>query len=364
MKQKGFLVLETGECFEGRWHTGDLNGPLAKIDGRAGEVVFNTSHSGYEEIATDPSYFSQILVMTAPMQGNYGVDRKSWESRQMWIDGFVCLEMQDSARDRSWQNQLLAAGIPILSELDTRRIVLRLRDLGTPWGALVSAQSEDEARLLSVKLIQQKKQLETDWVYLVSRPKPEFYKGQKENGPRVAILDFGCKENTLRELQAACSEVAIFPSRTSARSVHDWNPDGIMLTNGPGDPSLVIQSTETVRELLGWKPIFGICMGHQILSLALGAKTYKLKFGHRGGNHPVRDHLLDEIYMTSQNHGYVVDDKSLPSHTRVTHWNLNDQTVEGIECVEKKCFSVQYHPESHPGPREGRKLFDFFLNRL
>jgi carbamoyl-phosphate synthase small subunit len=353
--EKGFLVLETGECFEGVWHGGHP---------RAGEVVFNTSHSGYEEISTDASYFSQILVLTAPMQGNYGVDAAAWESNQMWIDGFVALEVQSSARDRSWVAQLSAAGIPVLAELDTRRIVLRLRDLGTPWGALVKARDEKEAVALARVLITDKKLIDTDWVNLVTRKELEVRKGLAENGPRVAVLDYGCKENTLRELQNACSEVAIFPSRSSAAQVQHWNPDGIMLTNGPGDPASVKGSVETVRELLGWKPIFGICMGNQILSLALGAKTYKLKFGHRGGNHPVRDDLLGEIYMTSQNHGYVVDEKSLPADARVSHWNLNDNTVEGIECKSKKCFSVQYHPESHPGPREARRLFDYFIDGL
>jgi len=352
---KGFLVLESGEVYQGVWRGGQA---------RAGEVVFNTSHSGYEEIATDPSYFSQIMVMTAPMQGNYGVDRAVWESRQMWIDGFVSLEMQSSARDSSWCAQLAAAGIPILSDLDTRRIVLRLRDLGTPWGALVCADDDQSARGIAGTLIDQKKRVEPDWVHLVSRREVELRVGRVSGGPRVAILDLGCKESTIRELQARCSDVAVFPSRTPERVIRDWNPSGIMLSNGPGDPEVVKDATETVKALLGWKPIFGICMGNQILARALGAKTYKLKFGHRGGNHPVRDQLLNEIYVTSQNHGYAVEAKSLPSDVKITHVNLNDNTVEGIECAAKKCFSVQYHPESHPGPHEALKLFDFFVSRL
>ncbi|MEK7355661.1 MAG: carbamoyl phosphate synthase small subunit, partial [Bdellovibrionota bacterium] len=295
---KGYLVLESGEIYEGLWHGGKP---------RAGEVVFNTSHSGYEEIATDPSYFSQIMVMTAPMQGNYGVDASFWESRKMWIDGFVSLEMQKSSRDSTWRDQLLGQEIPILSDLDTRRIVLRLRDMGTPWGALVPAANEAEAQKLARELIATKKKADPDWVNEVTVKNVEIRKGAKANGPRVAMLDYGVKENTLRELQAQCSEVGIFPSRTPDRVIRDWNPNGLMLSNGPGDPADVKQATETVRELLGWKPIFGICMGNQILSMALGAKTYKLPFGHRGGNHPVRDLLLNEIYVTSQNHGYCVD---------------------------------------------------------
>lgn len=353
--QKGFLVLESGESYEGLWRGGTP---------RAGEVVFNTSHSGYEEIATDPSYYSQIMVMTAPMQGNYGVERSVWESNRMWIDGFVSTEMQNTMRDSAWSDQLAANGIPVLTDLDTRRIVMRLRSHGTPWGALVHAQSAIEAAQMARVLIDEKKKKDIDWVYSVTRREVEIRKGLKAGGPRIAILDYGVKENTLRELQAGTSEVAVFPSRSSEKMIRDWNPSGLMLSNGPGNPADVKDAVETVRSLLGFKPMFGICMGTQIMALALGGKTYKLPFGHRGGNHPVKDHLLNEIYVTSQNHGYCVDASSLPSTTRVTHENLNDGTVEGIACESKKCFSVQYHPESHPGPHEARKLFDFFLNGL
>lgn len=353
--KKGFLVLESGETYEGTWHGGEP---------RAGEVVFNTSHAGYEEIATDPSYYMQIMVMTAPMQGNYGISRGAWESRRMWIEGFVSLEVQESARDTSWKSQLLEAGIPILTELDTRQIVMRLRDLGTPWGALVAADDAPSARARAMSLIEKRKRGDKDWVFQVTRKEAEFHKGAMAQGPRVAVLDFGCKENTVRELVARSREVAVFPSRTDAKVIRDWAPDGILLSNGPGDPADVQVATETVKSLLGWKPIFGICMGNQILALALGARTYKLKFGHRGGNHPVRDLLLNEIYMTSQNHGYAIDKNSLPEGVRVTHVNLNDDTVEGIECAAKKCFSVQYHPESRPGPHEASRLFDHFLKEL
>ena len=354
----GFLVLEGGEIFEGDW-VGHR-----ELAGRAGEVVFNTSHAGYEEIATDPSYFSQIVVMTAPMQGNYGVDRAAWESRHMWIEGFVSLDLQRSERDSSWGRQLLAAGIPVLTGLDTRAITLRLRNLGTVWGALVFAPDEVQAREMARGLIEKKRLESADWAYSVSRREREVRKGHLSTGPRVAILDFGCKENTLRELDRQCSEIAVFPSRTSERVIRDWNPNGLLLSNGPGDPAEVLEAAKTVQALLGSLPIMGICMGHQILATALGAKTYKLKFGHRGANHPVKDHLLDEIYVTSQNHGYAVDEKTLPTNVLASHINLNDQTNEGLECQAKRCFSVQYHPESHPGPREARRLFEYFLTGL
>lgn len=183
-------------------------------------------------------------------------------------------------------------------------------------------------------------------------------------GPRIAVLDFGCKENILRELSSLCKELVIFPSRASAEDILSVNPDGLMLTNGPGDPADVQEAPKTVKSLIGRLPIFGICMGHQILGLALGAKTYRLKFGHRGSNHPVQDKILKRIYMTSQNHGYAVENSDLPKDIKVTHVNLNDQSVAGFYSEERNCLGIQYHPESHPGPHDARELFSFFADKM
>lgn len=352
---RGFLVLEDGEVFSGHWHGGEP---------RAGEVVFNTSHSGYEEIATDPSYFSQIVVMTAPMQGNYSVDPNCWESRRYWIEGFISTELQNSAGNRGWQENLKRFSIPALSEVDTRRLVFRLREGGTPWGALVHSQSEDRARALAAPLIMEKKRTERDWVYLTSRKEKEVRPGAWPLGPRAAVLDLGSKENILRELNQRVSEIGIFNSRASANEILSFQPGFLMLTNGPGDPTDVQGTTDTVRALIGKLPIFGICMGHQILALALGAKTFKLKFGHRGSNHPIRDHILNKIYVTSQNHGYAVVEESLPQDVLVSHRNLNDKTVAGIYSEKLKLLGIQYHPEACPGPHEARELFSFFCERM
>ncbi|MBX3040047.1 MAG: glutamine-hydrolyzing carbamoyl-phosphate synthase small subunit [Bdellovibrionaceae bacterium] len=352
---KAWLVLETGETFEGTWNGGE---------DRAGEVVFNTSHSGYEEIATDPSYLGQIVCMTAPMMGNYGVDKGVWESRKIWIEGFICLQLQKTTRDQSWMTRLTEAGIPILSDVDTRNLVIRLRSGGTPLGALVRAETSEQAQQKSRNLIEAKRGLDKDWVHIASRKETEDRSGKNMVGPRIAVLDFGSKENILRELESRSSALRIFPSRASAEQVMSWKPDGVMLTNGPGDPADVKVAVETVRDLLGNIPIFGICMGHQILALALGAKTYKMKFGHRGSNHPIRDDLLGMIYVTSQNHGYAVDAKTLPTDVKVTHVNLNDQTVAGICSETRRCLGIQYHPEACPGPHEAQKLFQFFMEKM
>ena len=357
--KKTFLVLEDGECFEGV-----ALSEQSAFPEKAGEVVFNTAHSGYEEIATDPSYFSQIIVMTAPMQGNYGVDRKVWESNQMWIQGFVCVQVQNTVRENSWVKQLIENNIPILTEVDTRRLVIKLRSSGTPWGAITTGANQEEARKKAAVLIEKQRGMESDWVYLCSRKKIEDLAGQNPKGPRVAVLDFGAKENILRELLLRCSQVRIFPSRTDAKVIADWKPDSLMLSNGPGDPAAVQVAPDTINSFLGKIPIFGICMGHQVLSLALGAKTYKMKFGHRGANHPIRDKLLNEIYMSSQNHGYAVEDKSLPADIIITHTNLNDQTVAGFYSEKFNCLGIQYHPESHPGPHEAGKLFDYFVTTM
>ncbi len=352
---KAFLVLETGEIYSGKWNCGS---------DRAGEIVFNTSHSGYEEIATDPSYFSQIVVMTAPMQGNYGADKSVWESDRIWIEGFISLQIQDSARDQAWVQRLSEHSIPLVTEIDTRELVLRLRSGGTPWGALVCAQDEVQAQKKAAGLIAEKKKLDKDWVHLVSRKQKETRRGDFLGGPRVAILDFGSKENILRELQRYCSELTIYPSRTQPADLLSGDPDFVMLTNGPGDPADVLVAPDTVRAVIGQKPIFGICMGHQVLSLALGAKTYKLKFGHRGANHPIKDELLGQIYVTSQNHGYAVDPKTLPKDARVTQVNLNDGTVAGFYNESQKYLGIQYHPEACPGPHEATSLFKFFVEKV
>jgi carbamoyl-phosphate synthase small subunit len=353
---KGFLVLESGEVFPGLWSQD------AAVE-RAGEVVFNTSHSGYEEMATDPSYYGQILVLTAPQQGNYGEDDKCWESRRLWIEGFVCVELQNSWRDKSWRQKLESNRIPILTDVDTRRLTLKLRDKGTPWGALVTAATPDAALEKARPLIAARKKEDKDWVHTVSRRQEETVKGDNPRGPKIATLDLGCKENSLRELKKRASEIRIFPSRATAAQIRAYNPDGIFLSNGPGDPADVQQAPETVRELIGWRFIFGICMGHQILGRALGGETYRLKFGHRGSNHPIKDKLLNKIYMSSQNHGYAVKQESLPSTVQVTHTNLNDHTVAGIYDPSRKVMSVQFHPESHPGPHEAAELFDFFIRQ-
>lgn len=352
--KKGFLVLESGETFQGEW----ISGP-----DKAGEVVFNTSHSGFEEMATDPSYFSQILVCTASQQGNYGADKEVWESGKIHIQGFIALEIQNSARENSWIKTLEQNQVPIVHKIDTRKLTMTLRK-GTQWGALVQANTKEEALERSQGLINKAKNLDADWPYLVSRKQKEIKKGQKKNGIKIALIDYGVKENILRETLAQVEEVCIFPSRATAKEILDYKPHGVILSNGPGDPALVEKSVETIKALLGQKPIFGICMGHQLLAIALGGKTYKLKFGHRGANHPIKDNIAQKIYMTSQNHGYAVDSKSLSMDIDVTHVNLYDNTVAGIRSKKWNALSVQFHPENSPGPRDARYLFEHFVELL
>jgi len=349
-----FLVLETGQFFSGR-HLGGGE--------RAGEVVFNTAHSGYEEVATDPSYFSQIIVMTAPHQGNYSESHACWESDNIWIEGLVCLKMQNSSRDSSWKDKLIRHSVPVIDEIDTRLLTLTLRNHGSIYGAIVESDSEDAALKRAQVLIQKSKSKEKDWPYLISSSKSIAHKGKVFEGPRVAVLDFGCKNNILRELCKRCSEVKVFPSRTLPEDIEAWKPDGILLSNGPGDPAHVQVAVETVRSLMGRYFMFGICMGCQILALALGGQTRKLKFGHRGVNHPVKDALHDQIYITSQNHGYVIVEGSLPSDVKVTHINLNDKTIQGFFSETKKVLAAQFHPENHPGPEDSVFLFDRFIQQ-
>ncbi len=358
---KGYLVLDSGELFEGEIINGKIGGP--SID-RAGEVVFNTSNTGYEEIATDPSYYSQIIVMTAPQQGNYGISKNVWESGRIHIEGFVALDVQNTARENSWVEQLKRHSIPILTGLDTRALAMRLRQGGTPWGAIVAAENPEKALARANEVILAKRGVDLDWVFAVSCKESSLLAGQAAAGPRVAILDLGTKQNIVRLAQAYSKEVKVFNSRASVADINLFKPQALILTNGPGDPADVKVAVETVRSFIGKLPIFGICMGHQILCLALGAKTYKLKFGHRGSNHPIRDLVLDEIYVSSQNHGYAVDPKTLSSDIKITHTNLNDQSVAGIFSKEKSVLGIQYHPEACPGPHEAQGLFRHFFDEM
>ena len=348
----GFLVLETGEVFSGR-HLGGGE--------KAGEVVFNTSHSGYEEAASDPSYFSQIIVMTAPMQGNYGEDSQCWESKRLWINGFVCLKMQLSDRDDSWQRKLKNHHVPVLDQVDTRSLVLSLRTGGSVYGAIVGSEDLQQAKKRAKELIRRCMEKEKDWPYLISSQKAYSEKGEAPEGPKVAVLDFGCKRNILRSLKRRCSEVRVFPPRTSADEISSWKPGGVLLSNGPGNPAHVQIADKTVKNLMGKYFIFGICMGCQILARALGGRTRKLKFGHRGVNHPVRDVLNNRVYMTSQNHGYVAAEGSLPDDVQISHINLNDQTIQGFFSEKRRILAVQFHPENHPGPEDSEFLFDQFI---
>ena len=352
---KTYLVLEDGTLFEGKWKCGKDS---------VGEVIFNTAHGGYEEIATDPSYYGQIIVMSASQQGNYGVDSSFWESRQLWIRGFIALDIQESENDSHWLELLKKFSIPAMDGLDTRSLILLLRERGTQVGAMVEEKNREQARKKAINLIDKFKREERDWTFKVTCRQTRSVRGQNRKGPRVAVLDFGCKENTLRELAKKSSEIMVFPSRASVEQILEWNPDGVLLSNGPGDPRDVKIGVQTISQLLGKKPLFGICMGHQLLALALGGKIYKLKFGHHGVNHPVKELKNQKIYITSQNHGYAVEDQSLPPEVEITHINLNDQTVSGIRSPAHNCFSVQFHPESHPGPRDGREVFDQFFEQM
>lgn len=352
---KGCLVLENGNVFSGCFLGGKP---------QAGELVFNTAHSGYEEMATDPSYYSQILISTAPMQGNYGVSHQFWESSKIWIRGFICLEIQNSKRDQAWLQKLKDYNVPILDEVDTRLLVLTLREQGVLWGAIVSDTKNSKKEALD--LIEQTKKSQTqDWTRQVGVKKVQKFQGQKKETLKVALVDFGYKKNILRELLSRCAEVSIFPADSSfLEQIKKYSPDGILLSNGPGDPRDVLEGTKLVKSLLGWRFMFGICMGHQILAQALGAKNYKLKFGHRGSNHPIHDLLSDQIFMSAQNHGYAVDKNSLPKGVEASHINLNDQSLAGLFSKKYKILGVQFHPENHPGPQEASSLFDLFIQNI
>ena len=344
---------------------GGLEGSLTR---GYGEAVFNTSLTGYQEILTDPSYFKQIICMTAPHIGNTGLNSQDNESSKIWCAGLVIHD--ESTLVSNWRaessllSRLALERVPFLVEADTRAITRYLRTRGVARALLLPASEAHKASALFRELPAFEG---VDFISQVSTRAPYRF-DSNSNSPRafkVSVLDFGVKTNLLRMLSNAGCECEVFPSTTGVQELLKSNPDGVFLSNGPGDPSAAVVAIQTVKNLIAKKiPVFGVCMGHQVLALASGAKTYKLKFGHRGGNHPVKDFEADQVQVSSHNHGYAVDEASLPREVEVTHKSLNDQTIEGIRLKHSPAFSVQYHPEACPGPHDSYILFERFIDLM
>jgi carbamoyl-phosphate synthase small subunit len=357
--EPAFVLLE-----DGSWFAGTTARP---IDPAFGEVVFTTNLTGYQETFTDPSYLGQIVVMTAPMIGNYGVNEEDSESAHPQISGVVVRELsRHSSNWRSTQglgDWLAEAGVPVLEGIDTRRLTRHLRERGAMRG--VVAQGREPTRELTARLLASPSMEGLD---LASRA-GGGHRHTAGAGPHVVAYDFGMKRNIVRMLVQAGCRVTVVPSSTSAAAVRELNPEGLFLSNGPGDPAAVGYALETIRELSGTGlPTFGICLGHQLVALAYGGATAKLPYGHRGGNHPVRDIRNDQVLITTQNHGFAVvgDANGVPGAPalEVTHLNLNDGTIEGIRHRELPLFAVQYHPEAAPGPHDALPHFAEFMASL
>lgn len=354
--EKARLILEDGSAF-----TGTAFGNGTEI---GGEVVFNTSMTGYQEILTDPSYCGQIVTMTYPLIGNYGINAEDFESKRPFARGMIVREV--CRKPSNWRSAgdldafMKEYGLMGLEGIDTRALTKKLRSHGTMKGIITLSDEPMDVLVQRVKSLPDLSG--QDFVHQVSEREKTILPG---NGPRVVLIDFGAKGNIARSLHALGCEVYVVPCDTQVTEIEGLNPSGIMLSNGPGDPKDVPYAIETIRALVGRYPIFGICLGHQLLALALGGDTYKLKFGHRGGNHPVQDLSTGRVYITSQNHGFAVDENSLnPEEVIVSHKNVNDGTVEGIRHRHLPIFSVQYHPEAAPGPMDSEYLFADLLTAI
>lgn len=352
MKKK--LILESGEIFHG---TG-----FGAAQETAGEVVFNTGMTGYQELISDPSYCGQIVCMTYPLIGNYGINRDDYESIEPAIKGLIVKELCDLPSnfrtqitlDELFKKKKLSG----ISGIDTRRLTRILRNAGVVKGKIVDAETDDNEVIAELK----NTQFPTDQVAAVSTKTSYANPGR---GFKVVLVDFGSKLGIIRELSRRNCDITVVSQDVTAEDILLMNPDGVMLSNGPGDPEDNPQALEMIRGILGKVPIFGICLGHQLIGLACGAKTFKLKFGHRGGNHPVLDLVQNKVAITSQNHGYAVDQSSLADTDLVeTHIALNDRTNEGLKHKIHPCFSVQYHPEASPGPEDANYLFDDFISLM
>jgi len=365
---EGVLVLSNGATFRGR-----LKGAQRPA---SGEVIFNTALTGYQEILTDPSYNGQIVTMTYPQIGNYGVNREDVESRKPFAAGMIVKELSPVTSNwranESLDSYLKRHGITVLEGIDTRALVTRLRDHGALPGVIAPAEGAD-IPALTRQAAALPSMAGLNLAQVVSVKQPYVWAGDAGSDtaaaavkPRfhVVAYDFGIKHNILRMLHARGARVEVVPYNFPAQEVLALKPDGVFLSNGPGDPEPVTEAIRAVQQLLGKVPIFGICLGHQILGIALGGRTYKLKFGHHGANHPVKELDSAQIEITSQNHGFAVDEQSLPKTVRVTHRSLNDGTVEGIESLQYPAYSVQYHPEASPGPHDSSYLFERFVKLM
>ncbi len=352
---KAYLILEDGHVF-----TGTSIGSKKEV---ISEIVFNTSMTGYLEVLTDPSYAGQAVCMTYPLIGNYGICYEDAESLRPWPDGYIVRELSRTAsnfrKEDSIQNFLKRFDIPGIAGIDTRALTRILREKGTMNGMITTDENYD----LDSIIPRLKEYTTGKVVEKVTCSEKTVLKG---NGKRVALLDLGAKNNIARSLQERGCQVTIYPSNTTAEEILGDQPDGIMLSNGPGDPKECTQVIEEIRKLYESDvPIFAICLGHQLMALATGADTHKMKYGHRGGNHPVKDLETGRVYISSQNHGYVVDTDTLDPNVAVPAFvNVNDQTNEGLKYTGKNIFTVQFHPEACPGPQDSGYLFDRFIKMM
>lgn len=350
---KSVLVLEDGTYFPGE--------AFGQRGETAGEVVFNTSMTGYQEISTDPSYNGQIVTMTYPLIGNYGFNQQDAESYKTHVQGFIVKELCDAPNN--WRNTIHPEEyfknnrIVGIKGIDTRALTQHIRHFGSMFGIISTECGNVDILLEKLKGI---KSVERDLVMEVTAKAPIHRKGP---GKRVVLMDFGVKYNIIRSLEKRNCDIHILPASSSYEDIMGLHPDGILLSNGPGDPRDLPGVVATVQKLLGKKPILGICLGHQLLGLALGGTIYKLKFGHHGGNHPVKDHITGRCYITSQNHNYALDKEFCPD-ADITHMNVNDNTVEGFRHKTLPILSIQYHPEAAPGPEDSAYIFDEFITML